>query len=83
VSEAAPSIGSMPAVGSVSFDSMSSKWVLSSSYTSSGVITATAQGDSKISGSTIVMTGALGTNGQVTWTCGGTIDPKFRPASCK
>ena len=83
VAEAAQTLGSLPAVGSVTFDSMSSKWVASSSYTAAGVITATATGDAKISGSTVTMTGTFGSNGQVTWVCAGTIESKYRPASCK
>jgi type IV pilus assembly protein PilA len=87
VSEAAQSLGSMPATASITLESMQSKYVASTSYTSSasttGVITAMAQGEPKITGSTIEMTGTLQTNGQVTWTCAGTILEKYRPASCK
>jgi hypothetical protein len=57
--------------------------VASSSYTADGVITATAQGDAKIAGSNITMTGVFGANGQVVWTCAGDIAAKYRPASCK
>jgi type IV pilus assembly protein PilA len=83
VSESAQTLGQMPPLGSVSFDSMSSKYVASSSYTAAGVITATAQGDNNITGSTITMTGTYTSTGQVTWICDGTILPKYRPASCK
>ena len=83
VAEAAQTLGELPPVGSVTFDSMSSKWVASSSYTAVGVITATAQGDAAIAGSNITMTGVFGSNGQVVWTCGGDIAAKYRPASCK
>jgi type IV pilus assembly protein PilA len=83
VAEAAQTLGALPAVGSVTFDSMSSRWVASSSYTADGVITATAQGDAKIAGSNITMTGVFGANGQVVWTCAGDIAAKYRPASCK
>jgi len=87
VSEAAQSLGSMPAAASISLDSMSSKYVESTSYTqtnaSVGVITALAKGEPKITGSNITMTGTLGTNGQVTWICDGSIESKYRPASCR
>ena len=48
-----------------------------------GVITAMAQGDAAITGSTITMTPADAGNGVLNWTCAGTIAPKYRPASCK
>ena len=83
VSEAAAAIGSgttMPTT--VAMDSMSSKFVASTSY-ASGVITAVAKGDSNIAGSNITMTGTLASNGQVTWVCDGNILAKYRPATCK
>jgi type IV pilus assembly protein PilA len=80
VAEAAATGSGIPA--SLSIESMSSTYVLETTY-SSGVITATAKGDAAITGSTITMTGTAGTNGQVTWVCGGTIAAKYRPASCK
>jgi type IV pilus assembly protein PilA len=87
VSEAAQTYGGMPATASVTVDSQSSKYVASVGYTSTatttGVITATAQGEAKISGSTIVLTGTAQTNGQVVWVCSGTIASKYRPASCQ
>ncbi len=50
-----------------------------------GVITATAQGTNKaeIDGETITLTAALAANGQVTWTCSGSIPAKFRPGTCR
>ena len=83
VSEAAAALGSgttMPTA--VAMDSMSSKFVASTSY-ASGIITAVAKGDTNISGSNITMTGTLASNGQVTWVCGGDILAKYRPATCK
>jgi type IV pilus assembly protein PilA len=82
VSESAASLGAMPNTASLTLSSMSSKYVASTSY-ATGVVTATAQGDTAITGSTITMTGTYATNGQVTWVCGGTIAAKYRPASCK
>lgn len=46
------------------------------------VVTATATGDSAITGSTITLTPSYN-NGQVNWVCSGTILPKYRPASCQ
>ena len=87
ISEVAQVSGSMPASG-YSVDSQSSKFVSGISYTyvdaSNGAIVATASSaETKISGKTIVLSGTLGSTGQVTWVCGGSIDQKYRPASCK
>ncbi len=89
VSEAAQTLGQMPATASAGdlFDSQSSQYVASVTYaqtsTSVGVVTATAQGDTRITGSTIELTGTHQSNGQVNWTCAGTILQKYRPASCR
>lgn len=69
----------MPTLSEVSIDSQVSKYVSGVAY-NAGVITATATGG--VSG-TITMTGTKASNGQVTWVCGGSIDAKYRPASCK
>ena len=89
IAEVAQVSGSMPP-SSYSVDSQSSKYVASVTYNqtsaSVGVITATAQGDPKISASganTLLLTGTLNTNGQVTWVCTGTIPSKYLPSSCK
>jgi type IV pilus assembly protein PilA len=83
VSEAAANLSDLPADASVDVQSQSSKYVSSVvwSAASSSVI-ATAKGDNNIQGSTITMLASYGA-GQVTWTCGGTILPKYRPSSCK
>ena len=88
LSEAAQVNGGMPATASLSVESQSSTYVTSVSYTSSatstGVITATANAkEAKMNGGTVVLTGTVQTNGQVTWVCGGTIPAKYRPASCQ
>jgi type IV pilus assembly protein PilA len=82
VAEAAAASGESTMPAAVSIESMSSKYVESTAY-SNGVITATAQGEAKIDGETITMTGSIEDNGQVTWLCGGSIAAKYRPASCK
>jgi type IV pilus assembly protein PilA len=79
----------MPATASLTLSSQSSAMVstvaYSSAATNTGVITATASTkEPKISGSTITLTGTLNTTaGTVDWVCGGSINTKYRPASCK
>ncbi len=94
VAESAQVNSTMPATASLTVDSQSSKWVSGVAYSSAGgstgVITVTTStADTKISGKTLIMTGNLQPNGQVTWVCSapavasGGIDPKYLPASCK
>lgn len=87
IAEYAQTFGSMPTTASAGVDTQFSKWVASVEYAqvtgSQGIITAFATGDSNISGSTITLTGNLQTNGQVDWTCNGTIAAKYKPSSCK
>jgi len=88
VSEAVQVSGAgFPDSASLVIQSQSSKYVASVGYESSasasGVVSATAEGDTAISGSTITLTGTVGDNAQVVWTCGGTIAAKYRPSSCK
>jgi type IV pilus assembly protein PilA len=85
VSEAAATNSAIPEAASVDVQSQNSRYVSSVVYAVSGtngVITATATGDTNISGSNITMTGTY-VSGQVTWVCGGTINVKYRPSSCK
>jgi len=87
VSEAVQVSGSFPTTASLQVTPASSKFVAGVFYaqvdSANGTVTATAQGDSAISASTIVLSGTMNANGQVDWICGGTILPKYRPASCK
>lgn len=89
VAEAAQVNGTMPTTASgFAIDSQSSKFVASVAYSytnaSVGVITVTANNaEPKINNQTITFTGTLAGNGQVTWVCSGSIDQKYRPASCK
>jgi len=87
VSEAAAADTTANMPTSVAIESQSSKYVSSVAYAASGTkatITATAKdlGGSTPTG-TIVLTGTKGGNGQVDWTCGGSIDAKYRPATCQ
>ena len=89
VSEAAQVNGNMPTTASLVISTQSSRYVQAVDYTlgsvsNTGVVTATAQNEAKISGSTIILTGTLDTTtNQVIWVCGGTIASKYRPASCQ
>ena len=88
VAEAAQVNSAMPDTASLVLASQVSAMVSSVAYaqtsTAVGVITATASTkEPKISGSTITLTGTLSTGGTVDWVCAGTIDAKYRPASCK
>jgi len=88
VSEAAQVFGAMPAAASVNVAPQSSKYVNSVFYTytdaSNATVTASAQGEAKVSGSNITLTGKLdSTTNQIVWTCSGTILSKYRPASCQ
>jgi type IV pilus assembly protein PilA len=87
LSEAAATLGEMPLDTSVSFSSQSSKYVSDVAYTNAssgtqGLVTVNARGDSNIANKTIMLTGNY-TNGQLTWVCGGSILPKYRPSSCQ
>jgi type IV pilus assembly protein PilA len=88
ISEAAATYGGMPSTASGVISTQSSKYVTSVEYvstaTSTGQITATAQGDANITNSTITLLGTFDSGtGQVNWTCGGTIAAKYKPSSCK
>lgn len=81
VAEWYQSKGALPAAGSVVSDA-SSKYVSSVGWNGT-TITAHGQGDPKLLAKTITLTAVTQSNGQVVWTCGGDLDPKYRPASCK
>ena len=83
VAEAAATYSSLPSAASFVPASQVSKFVAGVGW--DGIlITASATGDSKITGQTITMTPTLdASTGVVTWVCGGSIDAKYRPSSCK
>ncbi len=88
VSEAYQTLGHMPATASSGVTDQVSKYVASVAYTTTatnvGVITATAStAESKVSGSTIVMTGTGDAAGIVQWVCTGTIASKYKPSNCR
>jgi len=74
--------GALPTAASLVIGTQTSKYV-SAVAQAAGVVTATAAGDAKITGSTITMTPTDAGNGVLNWACSGTIIDKYRPASCK
>ena len=63
-------------------ESQASKYVSGVNWNGT-LVTATAQGDPAINGQTITLTPSTPSNGQISWTCAGSIDQKYRPSSCK
>jgi type IV pilus assembly protein PilA len=84
IAEYANTQNAIPGGASVEVETQESQYVASVTWDGS-VVTATARGfnDGDIDGATITLDPELGANGQLTWTCGGTIPAKFRPSSCK
>jgi type IV pilus assembly protein PilA len=74
--------GALPTAASLVLGTQSTKYV-SSVAQSNGIITATATGDTAISAGTVTLTPADAGNGNLNWTCGGSITAKYLPASCK
>ena len=83
VAEAFATYSAMPAAASFTPVNQSSKYVSGVTWNGT-LITATGTGDTKINGSTILLTPTADTaTGVLSWVCAGTIDTKYRPASCK
>lgn len=88
VAEAAAVNGAIPTLSQVAIEDQSSNYVQSLAYAVNGTnaeITAAASGNvggGVSAGETVVLRGAY-QSGKVIWTCGGTIEAKFRPASCQ
>ena len=85
VAEAAQVTGTM---ATVNVQTQSSDYVSGVAYSGAagtGTITATATAkESAISGATITLLGTYDSaTGQVSWVCSGSVDAKYRPASCK
>ena len=76
-------LATMPAA--VTVETQSSAYVASVVYTTPKIIaTAAASGiHPDVHGKTIELAGAKQSNGQVVWTCTGTIPTKYRPSSCR
>jgi type IV pilus assembly protein PilA len=87
VAEAVNTNGVFPATASLVLDSQATKYVAGVAYAyqsdTTGTITATATAaETAISGATIVLSG-VASGGQITWSCAGTVQAKYRPSSCK
>ena len=87
VAEAYQTLGHMPSAGSAGFATQTSPYVSSVTYATASVteatITATAKGETKITGSTVTLNGKADTVGVVTWVCSGNIASKYLPANCR
>ena len=82
VAESAATLSRLPTSAEFSPVNQVSKYV--SGVTWSGtVITATATGDTNITGSTITLTPTTTATGVLNWVCAGTIQSKYRPSSCQ
>jgi type IV pilus assembly protein PilA len=73
--------GTLP-TASLSVETQVSTYVASVAWDGTKV-TATATGEAAITGSTITLTPGAPSNGQINWTCGGSIAAKYRPSSCQ
>jgi len=84
IAEYANTQNAIPSAASVNVEDQVSTYVASVSWDGTDVI-ATARGfnDTNIDTQTITLSPVLASNGQLTWTCGGSVPPKFRPSSCR
>ena len=83
VAEYVATYGALPPNASYTPETQVSKYVSAVAW-ATPTITATAAGDAKITGSTITLTATLNANNnQANWACAGSINTKYRPASCK
>ena len=82
VAEWYQSKGSLPANGSLLSDT-ASKYVASVVWDGTKITATATAAEPKLAGGTITLTAVTQANGQIVWTCGGSIAAKYRPASCK
>jgi type IV pilus assembly protein PilA len=85
VAEYAQTNAKLPDTADLTVENQTSTYVSKVEWTSPSIVaTAKGTGNDKIDGKTIVLKATyVAATGQVTWTCGGDIDAKYRPASCK
>jgi type IV pilus assembly protein PilA len=77
--------GTLPASGSVSTGTQST-YVTSVTWDGSKIVATASAKEPKINAKTITLTATTGGTagpGQINWVCNGTIEPKYKPASCK
>ncbi len=76
--------GALPTQASLVVESQQSAYVTSVVWDGAKIVATASNKEAKISGKTIELTATLNASAnQVNWTCDGTIDAKYRPASCK
>lgn len=73
--------GALPSSTQLTIATQVSKFVSAVAWNGTA-ISATAKGDSAITNSTITLTPSA-SNGNLSWTCSGTIDARYRPSSCR
>lgn len=85
VAEFAQNFGRLPSTASVSVTSQASSYVQDLSWDGTKIIaTARNTGSATADGQTIELTPSdPAANPVLTWTCAGTVPPKYRPSSCK
>ena len=84
VAEYANLYSALPPAASFVPESQTSKYVTSVGWNGTIITAEASAGEAKLSGSTITLTPTLtAASNQVNWVCSGTIDSKYRPASCK
>jgi type IV pilus assembly protein PilA len=86
VAEWYQSKGYLPSATSLGTIDTQSKFVTSVAWSgTTNTITATASNtlDPKVGTKTITLVATTRPNGQIDWKCGGTVDAKYKPASCK
>ena len=86
VSETFQTTGTLPdSDADAGFDGAAGKYTASVEIGADGVITSKAGGEANaaIAGDTITLTPEEDASGVLVWTCGGSIEAKYRPASCR
>ncbi len=82
VAEAASFVGGIPTASDVTIETQSSTYVSSLTYDGAGKIEATSKDLGSNAEGTITLT-ATASGGKLIWVCGGTLQDKYRPASCQ
>lgn len=76
--------GKLPEVDAYVPETQQSRYVASVTWDGNAIIATATADEARIAGQTITLTPALNETGnQAIWTCGGSVEPKYRPASCK
>ena len=84
VTEYVGTYGKLPAADVLVAEPQVSRYVASAVWNGTAVVVTASDVEPRIAGKTITLTAALNdASTQVQWTCAGSIDAKYRPASCK